>query len=209
MHFSIPSTSSIHHLASDRLISGSELENEIAKRTFILSSLGIGPRSYVVIAHGGTPEFFADLFAVWRMGACAACVNPGVTGGELYNLVSFTDSSLVLMGDKAADASKLNVKTIDLSIEKKSKILTPLVGSLDDPALILFTSGTTGQPKGVVHNFRSLFARISLNRLYIGDDVLNKTLCVLPTHFGHGLIGNCLTTLFAGGKLILRWRYWP
>jgi len=76
-------------------------------------------------------------------------------------------------------------------------------GVIDDDALILFTSGTTGIPKGVTHTFRSILSRISMNRSYIPTKDMKVSLCPLPTHFGHGLIGNCLTPLLSGCDLIL------
>ena len=73
----------------------------------------------------------------------------------------------------------------------------------DAPCLMMMTSGTTGTPKGILHSPRSLAARVALNIAHIGAAPLQRSLCVLPVFFGHGLIGNCLTPLMAGGNLHL------
>src|SRR5579862_5325081 len=62
---------------------GAMFEREVAHRAAILSQLGAGPGSVIAIFHSGTARFFADLFAVWRIGAAAACLDSSLTGAEL------------------------------------------------------------------------------------------------------------------------------
>jgi acyl-coenzyme A synthetase/AMP-(fatty) acid ligase len=184
---------------------GARLAAEVLRRARLLHRQGVTVRQRVLLHRGAEPAFFADLFAAWRLGACVACTNPGLSREELQNVNRFILPAAVLAPDGVAPALN-GMRFVCTDTDKSANeapLPSPAAAGLDDPALILFTSGTTGTPKGVVHSFRSLLARTALNRAHIGDAVLARTLCVLPPHFGHGLIGNCLTPLLAGGRLVL------
>jgi oxalate---CoA ligase len=208
MIFLIPPTTSIVELATETTWNADALNQAISKRARALQVLGIGPKDRVVIHHGGNAAFFVDLYAVWRLGGCALCVSASMTLPEIKKILEFTDTHFVLT-TKPAELSGLSAAILDTSsiFEKTPETDTladDVVGAdLDDLAFMLFTSGTTGVPKAVTHTFRSLIARLALNTRHIGKDVLKVTLNVLPTHFGHGLIGNCLTPIFAGCSLVM------
>ncbi len=70
-----------------------------------------------------------------------------------------------------------------------------------DPALVLYTSGTTGKPKGAVHTHGSLEAQVaSLSEAWEwgGDDALPN---VLPLHHTHGLVNVTLCALANGSRV--------
>ena len=173
------------------------LAGELARR-------GIGTGHKVITWHGSDGRFFADLFGIWQAGACAVCLNPNTTPAELLNIAGFIDPAAII--DNTLDRIPEELRKQALAsnaIEPRAGPMPASASHLDDDALILFTSGTTGTPKGVLHTFRSLLARVALNQAHIPQAQRQRTLCVLPTHFGHGLIGNCLTPLLDGQNLVL------
>jgi acyl-CoA synthetase (AMP-forming)/AMP-acid ligase II len=183
--------------------SPAEFASRVVGRASELGAAGIKPGSTVIVARSGSAPFFADLFAVWSLGCCAACIDPTLTKAEIETLVEFVQPSAVLVGDIPIVA-QINVPVLELDRVAASPTTAPTsAGEPNDAALILFTSGTTGRPKGVVLSFQALLTRVALNRAAIGSVSRMKTLVTLPTSFGHGLIGNALTPLLSGGDIVL------
>src|ERR1700730_7718062 len=87
--------------------------HEIARRAAELSRLGVRTGSRVAIVHGGSADFFADLLAVWRMGATAVCLDPALTSSELANVIGFAKPIVALVSSKPVPTGA--VPAIDLA----------------------------------------------------------------------------------------------
>lgn len=175
-----------------------------------LAAAGVQAGDRVALAHGRGASFLVDLFAVWRQRAIALGLSPAMAPEEKAN-VAATLRPAAWIGE-APPAGPLAIDPQGLQDCAASDAAVPGTGSasgdspsLDDVALVLATSGTTAQPKGVALTHRALAARLALNVAHIGAPDLARGLVILPLHFGHGLIGNALSVLAAGGRLVV----WP
>ncbi len=171
---------------------------------------GLARHHRVLLHYGNTLEFFVDLLAIWHLGACAIPVDGRLTPFEVATLAAAARPKLALWNEPPGEAcSRALVDAgarVMLTAEADAAMtdanaLTPSRLTLDDDALILFTSGTTGKPKGVVHTHRSLRARWMSLRSSLGTTAFERTLCLIPTHFGHGLICNSLFPWLSGQDL--------
>ncbi|WP_425416770.1 class I adenylate-forming enzyme family protein [Oricola indica] len=186
----LPVSARISDVRTGSEMSASDIGRAARKGAVELSALGLDHGARIVVSESDGIDFLIALFACWEAGFVAVGVNSALTGAEQENVIEATGARHWI-GERRCDMPRPDPDS--------SSAVLPL--GLDEPALILMTSGTTGRPKGIVHSRRSLLARISLNIVEIGCDALSQVLCVLPVFFGHGLIGNCLTPLFAGGHV--------
>lgn len=204
----------ITELATGQCWSGRELMACAVERAHRFFDAGLRRGDRMFIHHGNNLEFFADLLAAWHLGASVVPIDDRLTPFEIENLARAVNPRLLLVdsttdGALLAALRALGIKVADTLEFEGVRAGAPRLGrlhcgaALDDEALILFTSGSTGTPKGVVHTHRSLRARWLFLRDCLGIEAYRRTLCLLPTHFGHGLICNSLFPCLAGQELVI------
>ncbi len=179
---SIPQSMMLRDVRTGAALDHEALSARVDVEAAAIRLVGVEAGARVVVAESDPLACLTALFAVWTLGACAVLVNPKLSEDEKARVVAKVGARLWVDGGGRQ------------SFEPK----TALDNGLPGAALILMTSGTTGDPKGIVHSLATLERRLELNVAEIGEESLRETLCTLPLFFGHGLIGNCLSALYAG-----------
>lgn len=168
--------------STGQIIAGRELRARIFRRRDEYHAAGVRPGDRVLIKHGNSPRFLVDLLGLWSAEGCAAPVDPSLPAPELESVLRETGCSFVSSGDAITALARSDVR-------------------VDEARLLLMTSGTSGRPKAILHSLDGLQSRFRAWGSRMKAEELVGTLCFLPTHFGHGLLANCLFPLLQGARL--------
>ena len=174
----------------------------------------VHPGDRVLLAAGASIGFVRCYLGALRAGAVVVLANPAYTAAELGHLVA--DSGAVLAFADPEPARRLAglepsgsapLLTADVrELPERTRPATGIIPRPDDTALLAYTSGTTGRPKGVPLTHRqvtvSIRAAMAAWRWH-SDDVLVHA---LPLFHQHGL-GGLHTALIAGGTVHIRSKF--
>jgi acyl-CoA synthetase (AMP-forming)/AMP-acid ligase II len=187
-----------------------------------LSTLGVGLGSRVVISMSKGAAEVVAMLAVSRLRAAYANISRQWTPVQLWEAVGELEAEvLVLDAERALQVKELprpsalrhvvsTGATEGLDVLSWSSLLKPgqtqtlpAHKPLDaDLCAVIFTSGSSGKPKGVLLSNRNVLSSIQSTTHYLRNHADDRVLAVLPFCFNYGL-GQLLTMLAVGGTTVL------
>lgn len=174
----------------------------------LLLDAGLNPGDKVALLSSSMPNWGVSYFAVTTAGMVVVPLMPDFTGEELDSLIEHSEAKALLVSDKLfTKLSKETVSKLNIVIRTKNlSIISQTVkaqGSKampkpEDLAAIIYTSGTTSKPKGVMLTHYNLASNASLCNVLFPIREDDVTLSVLPmSHTYECTLG--LLLIFSGG----------
>jgi len=168
---------------------------------------GVQPGDRVVIVSENCAAVVQALFAVWRLGAIAVPVNARQTTPEVERIVAHADPRVMLFTSHASPDAKAHAARFgapNAGAHMPVIVRKTDAGAVDlDVAVILYTTGTTGVPKGVMltHDNVCFGGKTSATlRSMTHDDMIYG---VLPTTHVFGLCSVVVAAVYAGAPVRL------
>jgi acyl-CoA synthetase (AMP-forming)/AMP-acid ligase II len=210
-----------------RRVTYAELAAESAAIARGLAARGVGAGTRVGLLMPNWPEWVATAFGVWRAGGLLVPLSTLNRPREMEYCLAHAEVRLLVavrrflrhdyvagLAEGAPQLPELREvvwiapppegAAVDLSPLRAPEAPVATAVSPDDAATVFFTSGTTAEPKGVVHVHRALCRAAEDIAAVLGLGAEDRTWGYLPLFFAGGLVAVVLATLARGGAVVMQ-----
>lgn len=187
-----------------------EVDRLVAGCSHALADAGVEHADRVLIVMPDGPGFVAALFATMRLGAVVVMVNPSLTAEAMAAIIERSQAAAAVVHPDHREHFESSIGRWRPALVEPTQIVPaeytddPVATGPGDPAIWLFSGGTTGEPKAVAQSHRSL---VNTTRLYgQGSLGLNRddiTIAVPKLYFGYATGSNLLFPFSVGASTVL------
>lgn len=167
-------------------ISYRTLREQASRVANVLRDVGAGKGDRIALFLPNVPAFAYCYLGVVKIGAIVVSIHSGATQTEIETILRDSGASVLIAENEIARRPQLkHVLTLDdlrsLMAQAQPEATTRDM-ERDDPAAILYTSGTTGTPKGATLSHGNVLFTMAAKRRYLGLSPADRMLLFLPLH---------------------------
>ncbi len=198
-----------------RALSYSDLYNKVRDFAYFISSQDIKRSDRVALILENRPEWPVVFFALSYVGAVAVPLDPSMPEGNVKAILADSGAKHVFISEENQKLFAALKDSADVIAIEKIKTLEapenfkPVDIDPEDLMVILYTSGTTDLPKGVMLTHKNLCANFSsLHQMEVFSqrDII---LSLLPLYHSYSLMTTLIAPIFSGSKIVYAPSDWP
>ncbi len=195
-----------------------QLEHQVNRLAHTLNDAGVHQGDRVCLFMPNTPEFVISYFAIQRIGAIVVPVNAKFTLDEVQFVVNHAEAKCLIAHDMIFSAVQ-SISNVDLKLKTGNSVAdwksfeVLIAGSTeeeidcfateDDLSTILYTSGTTGEPKGVLFSYRNILTVAHMIAVELEVKPESKMLIMMPLTHSAPLHLFLMAGISTGSSLVL------
>lgn len=227
------------YIFQDKETNYMELEGAVCKFASSLQQLGLKKGDHVALVVGNSPHYIIGMYGALRLGAVVIPINPlytahemayilkngdvkgvitmdifmeklaGIAEGlpELHHYISCETGAAVEPSDQFSVNSKM--KSFTTMIQRGQSDFTGPALDETDLAIILYTSGTTGKPKGAMLSHKNLYSNAKDVADYLAINGKDRVIAALPMFHVFCLTVSLNAPLMNGGTILIMPKFSP
>jgi O-succinylbenzoic acid--CoA ligase len=170
-------------------LSYSQLENRTLSAAAYFRSIGIRRNTKVALLSSNCADYVINILAAWFLNSIVIPLNVRLSDNELSEIIKFSDAEFLLINKTESRNIPTSISQVDFHFAPHSKFTKSNQHKIDTEniALIMFTSGATGKPKGVMHSIRNLLNSADNSQSILSQNSKDKWLASLPFYHIGGL----------------------